>query len=139
MRSILARWLPSLAVMGAIFFFSSRTGDELGSLMPFFHRLFPAMESFDWGHFVAYFFLGLAFVWGVGGERPSWLRRLGAVLLSVVYGLTDEFHQLFVIGRTADWHDLRNDAIGAAIAVILLYIPFLARLYARLPHRWKDR
>lgn len=134
MRKHLVRWFPPVFVMGAIFYFSSRTGDELGSLMPFFHRFFPAMESFDWGHFVAYFVLGLTFLWAVAGPRPTALQRLFAVLLSTAYGLTDEFHQLFVGGRSSDWHDLRNDAIGAALAMLALYIPFLARQYARLPH-----
>jgi hypothetical protein len=138
MRKHLVRWLPPVLVMGAIFYFSSRTGDELGSLMPFFHKLFPAMESFDWGHFVAYFILGLTFVWAIAGPNPTVRQRLLVVLLCTAYGLTDEFHQLFVSGRSSDWHDLRNDAIGGALAMLVLYIPFIARPYARLPHQMKE-
>lgn len=138
MMRLLVRWLPPVLVMGAIFCFSSRTGDELGTLFPFFHRFFPAMESFNWGHFVAYFILGLAFLWSVAGPKPSLLQRLIAVLLCTAYGLTDEFHQLFVSGRSADWLDLRNDAIGGTLAMLVLYIPAIARLYARLPHRRKQ-
>lgn len=138
MRKQLVRWFPPVLVMGAIFYFSSRTGDELGSLMPFFHRFFPAMQSFDWGHFVAYFFLGLSLIWAIAGPRPSARQRLMAVLLCTAYGLTDEFHQLFVSGRSSDWHDVRNDAIGGALAMLVLYLPVLARLYARLPHRLKE-
>lgn len=138
MTKHLVRLSPPVIVMGAIFYFSSRTGDELGSLMPFFHRLFPAMESFDWGHFVAYFILGLAFLWAIAGPLPTAGQRLVAVLLCTAYGLTDEFHQLFVSGRSSDWHDLRNDAIGATLAMLVLYIPFIARQYTRLPHRMKQ-
>jgi VanZ family protein len=133
------RYLPPVLVMGAIFYFSSRTGDDLGSMLPFFHLLFPAMQSFDWGHFVAYFVLGLTFIWALGGPRPSWLTMLLTVLLCLLYGLTDEYHQTFVEGRMADWHDLRNDGIGALIAMLLLRLPPVARLYARLPHRIKER
>lgn len=136
MRNVI-RYGPPVAVMAAIFYFSSRTGDDLGSLMPFFKRFFPAMESFDWGHFVAYFVLGLAVIWAVAGEKPAYSRMLLAVGICVVYGMTDEFHQIFVPGRTADWMDIRNDGIGALLAMLLLRVPPVARLYARLPHRLK--
>jgi VanZ family protein len=40
---------------------------------------------------------------------------LGAVLLTIAYGVTDEFHQSFVPGRSMDVYDLFADAIGAMI------------------------
>lgn len=131
------RYMPPVLLMGVIFYFSSRTGDQLGTLMPFFHLFFPSMESFDWGHFIAYFALSLTFIWAIGGERPTWVQMLAAVLLCLLYGLTDEYHQTFVAGRTSDWHDLRNDGIGALLANLALCIPAVSRLYARLPHRAK--
>lgn len=138
MRSFF-RYAPCVLVMGAIFYFSSRTGDELGALMPWFNVLFPAMESFDWGHFAAYFVLGLSFVWAIGEDKPSWKRMFLVVLLCLIYGLTDEYHQTFVAGRTADWRDIRNDGIGAALAMLALRVPVIARLYARLPHGLKRK
>jgi VanZ family protein len=35
-----------------------------------------------------------------------------AALLSLIYGMTDEFHQLFVPGRSADLHDVIADGLG---------------------------
>lgn len=131
------RFAPPLIIMGAIFYASSRTGDELGTLLPFFQTLFPQMEGFDWGHFVAYFVLGVTVLWAVSGSRPGWKAMVLTVILCVLYGMTDEFHQIYVPGRMSDWHDLRNDGIGAAIAMLALRIPALARLYARLPHHLK--
>ena len=39
-----------------------------------------------------------------------------AVLLATLYGVTDEAHQWFVPGRTAEVTDLVADALGAAVA-----------------------
>lgn len=46
----------------------------------------------------------------------------GAVLLSAVYGLTDEFHQLFVMGRSCDIFDVFADALGGLGGVIIFFV-----------------
>ena len=56
---------------------------------------------------------------------------LAAVAYSILYGATDEIHQLFVPSRTADVKDLAADAVGAAVAVLLLYIVHAVRARVR--------
>ena len=54
------------------------------------------------------------------------LLRLGgfkywqALLLSSIYGLSDELHQYFVVGRYSDIFDWAADTIGAALILILM-------------------
>ena len=52
-------------------------------------------------------------------------RRIILALLSVsfcsLYGLSDEWHQSFVVGRYSDVADWIADTIGAGLAVFLLY------------------
>jgi VanZ family protein len=45
------------------------------------------------------------------------LRSAGqkAVLLSVLYGISDEAHQWFIDGRSAQWLDVLIDGIGAVM------------------------
>ena len=43
-----------------------------------------------------------------------------AILLSSIYGLSDEFHQYFVEGRTADVFDWLTDTVGAFVALVLV-------------------
>jgi VanZ family protein len=43
-----------------------------------------------------------------------------AIVVTIAYGCTDEYHQLFVAGRSADFHDLLADAVGG-----LLYVAFV--------------
>lgn len=54
-------------------------------------------------------------------SRRAWL----SVLLASLYGMTDELHQAFVPGRSADVADWLADTLGAALAVTL------ARLWQR--------
>ncbi|WP_051236556.1 VanZ family protein [Paenibacillus pinihumi] len=128
----IARWLPAVIWMGVIFWLSSRTGEQLGSVLPFFKFILPWMESFDWGHFVAYFVLALTIDFGFGSKADSWRMKLLIIVLCFLYGVTDEFHQMFVDDRTPDVMDLRNDAIGAALAMLAIRIPFIRRLWRKV-------
>ncbi len=50
------------------------------------------------------------------GRRQAWL----AAALASLYGITDEVHQAFVPGRSADVWDWVADTAGAALAAWLL-------------------
>lgn len=54
-------------------------------------------------------------------ERP-WKIVLLAIILTVLYGISDEFHQLFVPSRSADVYDVVADASGAIIMQGLIRI-----------------
>jgi VanZ family protein len=56
-------------------------------------------------------FLAIRRTWPIKTSRLIGL----SVLLATAYGLSDEFHQLFVAGRSADLHDALADAIGALV------------------------
>jgi VanZ family protein len=43
---------------------------------------------------------------------------LGAIALSLVYGISDELHQVFTPDRTPDWHDVAADVIGGTLGVV---------------------
>lgn len=130
MRPML-RWLPAVIWMAGIFYMSHQTGDDLGTLLPFFQKLVPAMQSFDWGHFLAYFGLALTFYWAMLPRSRTWSGKLVVVLLCLLYGITDEYHQRFVEGRMPDALDLRNDTIGAALAMLAVSIPAVERLFRK--------
>ncbi|MFD0713695.1 VanZ family protein [Paenibacillus sp. GCM10027626] len=126
------RFLPAIIWMAVIFILSSRTGDDLDSVMPWFQKIFPGMESFDSGHFLEYFILALTFDYAIGskGDRIVW--KVIIVSLCALYGVSDEFHQSFVPRRSPDINDVRNDAIGAALAVIVIAIPPIRKFWRKL-------
>ncbi|RJX41809.1 hypothetical protein D3P09_03370 [Paenibacillus pinisoli] len=128
----LVRFIPALVWMAVIFALSSRTGDEVGSVLPLFQKLFPNMTDFNWGHFVSYFILAAALDYGFGSRSDKLVMKVVIVLLCGLYGVTDEYHQLFVDGRMMDIMDVRNDMIGAAAWTILVSIPVVRRKWRRI-------
>lgn len=90
------------------------------------------MRDFNWGHFVAYFVLACTVYWGLGKRWANGRGRMLTFLICVLYGLTDEFHQMFIPDRTADWLDIRNDAIGAALAMLLVSVPPFSTIYGKI-------
>ena len=101
-------WGPAWAMMVLIFVLSSMS--ELPRV--------PGGFDVDDGvaHAVAYGVLAGGALRRVSVEA-AWL----AVLLATLYGVTDEVHQRFVPGRTAEVADLIADAVGATAAAGLIW------------------
>ena len=88
-------------------------------------RVLGVFDDDGVAHAVAYGVLAALLLRGLAGAR--WRRVRGkvagmAVLLATLYGVTDEVHQRFVSGRTAEVADLIADAVGAAAAAGLSLI-----------------
>lgn len=94
-----------MAIAALIFFASSRS-----------YIAGPPIESSDkMGHFLVYgLFATLMVRLGRG-----WRAAVVAVLIASAYGVTDEFHQSFVPGRSVEVADWLADTCGAALAVAL--------------------
>jgi len=65
--------------------------------------------------------------WLATGRRP-WL----ALLLTVGYAITDEWHQTFVPGRHGRWFDVGIDTLGALLAMAWVRFVGGRNLFARL-------
>ncbi len=61
-------------------------------------------------------------------------RPVVSALAAVAYGVSDEVHQLFVPGRTADLADLMADAVGATVGAWL--VGYLLRRNTNPPVEW---
>jgi Predicted integral membrane protein len=131
-RNRLLRFAPAAIWMGVIFYLSSRTGDEIGAVLPLFQKVFPAMSDFNWGHFVAYFILAGTLDYGFGPRSERIGMKLAIIVLCGLYGVTDEYHQSFVGGRMMDAADVRNDIIGAALWTIFAALPPVRRRWRRI-------
>lgn len=110
MRLVLL-WAPVVAYMAALFYTSSLSAVP-GPVGVWFTDTVLHMAGYA----------GLALVCLRALAGGTWARvatpvLVGAWLMATLYGATDEWHQSFVPGRTAEVRDLVNDGLGAFAAV----------------------
>jgi VanZ family protein len=72
------------------------------------------------GHFLGYAFLSLAYLYALPQQWSLRTRGLVAVVLAVLYALSDEYHQSFTPGRRPSLLDVGIDTLGAATAMLLV-------------------
>ena len=103
-------WAPPVIYMAAIFSLSADPDPPA-----------PASISDKLMHLMAYAVLAVLVFRAVTGGLPARVTRWSAVitlLITSVYAISDELHQVYVPGRTADVNDLYADVAGAALALI---------------------
>lgn len=102
-------WVPVAVYMAAIFYVSSIPEPPI-----------PANTDKPL-HWLAYSGLAVLVVRACAGGIPRRVSAgvaVAAMLITIGYGVTDEVHQLFVPGRSADVYDLAADAAGALAGTI---------------------
>ena len=111
-RAALLRSALPLALMATIFYFSAQPGIDHNGWFVVLMRKF--------GHVTEYALLTAAWWWAlrVAVRRPlPW-----AIGISLAYACTDEFHQTFVRGRDGTPRDIAIDAVGMAIAALVIVL-----------------
>ena len=142
LRLWLRAWVPALLWMAVILWFSDQPSLRLSRVIPALavwgrppgrYIDFAASKA---AHLAEYFILARLYRRGLAGvtaaaARPGVTAAAGgaprrstslhtwAWALAVLYASTDEFHQLFVPGRTATLRDVLIDAAGAALGLWL--------------------
>lgn len=81
-----------------------------------------------WDKFIhAGIYIGFSWVllWALDPVRRQWTRlrmMTIATVGAILYGITDELHQYFVITRNSDWKDVIADMVGGAIGGFLYIV-----------------
>lgn len=85
----------------------------------------PEIGFWQWdkfAHIFEYFVYSsivLFFICGIKPKISKQSKIIILILVSIVFGASDEIHQMFVPGRTCDIFDLMADSVGALITVFL--------------------
>ena len=149
-KSVVISWILVLAVMLIIFGFSAQVAEDSSEISEGFiatiYRIYlkitgvpcstgefeasvQAMQNVvrKLAHFTLYSILG--FLFSNAYMRTGFVKFFPlAVLSSALYAVTDEFHQLFVDGRSGELRDILIDSCGAFTgAFIFTIITFLWR------------
>ena len=99
-------WLPVLCVMGVIFYASNTPGKDIPPLFPYQDVVY---------HFSAYLVLSFFFSRALNKNKTSLSLTkifIFAIVFTVIYGISDEFHQAFVPGRSVSAFDVLIDTLG---------------------------
>ena len=93
----------------------------------------PQGMSDHFGHSLGYAMLAVLVLRALAGATWSGIttvRSLSTVIFCTLYGMSDEWHQSFVPGRTAAWDDVAADLRGAVLgAVFVLILHIINRLW----------
>ena len=139
-------WLPAIVMAMIIFGFSKQDGEESSGLSYKAADIiltvcdkagiidcnennresmieavqFPIRKA---AHMTEYAILGwLAFAFSGTFEMRQKVHYIAALGFAFCYASTDEFHQLFIPGRSGQFTDVCIDTAGAAIGLLLLAI-----------------
>lgn len=119
--------LPVILWCCFIFFLSSIPGRDFPQV-----RLFPNADK------VVHAGLYFVFCWlahrafrSTSNKAVAELSLYLALVAAVVYGCSDEFHQLYVMGRTADIFDMLADAFGGLLYVAFFMVVVRPRIKTR--------
>lgn len=118
-RIALVSWMPLIAWCCLIYYLSSIPGNKL--ILPSFFGSDKLL------HACVYSMVGVLFslAWNhsfVPVKAYSITGFYGAVLFSALFGLSDEWHQLYVRGRSCSVWDFGADLVGGAVGAYLFLL-----------------
>lgn len=136
--------------MVVIFYMSNQPGSisaqhsgrvvEFLSNLPYIGSIVTYMMDIDIAEFIirksahmfSYFILSILLFMTIYDNQKN-IRKvaLKALLFTFLYALSDEFHQLFIDGRSGEFRDVMIDTIGGFIGSTILY------LYHRIKNNYK--
>ncbi|WP_188206809.1 VanZ family protein [Alkalibacillus aidingensis] len=140
-------WTGVLVWMGLIFYLSHQPATESSELsrgitetiVKTIESVAPSTEfniaNFNHlvrknAHFFAYLVLGVLVIYALKRSEVSGIRAIvTALVICILYAISDEVHQLFIPGRSGEIRDVIIDSAGSSVGIAL--IMFIDRLVRR--------
>lgn len=125
------KWIGVFLWMLLIFYFSHETGIAstetshffvekveliFGSLLPQTISQYVTLIVRKSAHVFLYLILGIFVTNACHPKNKYWVI---AIMICMIYACTDEFHQLFIDGRTGQLQDVVIDSIGSLLGIYL--------------------
>ena len=126
--------------MGVIFYMSNQPASvssqhsggviEFLSNLPFIGSIVTYMMKIDIAEFIirkgahmfSYFLLAILLFMSNYDNKKNLLKvSLQSLIFTFLYACSDEFHQLFIIGRSGEFRDVLIDTSGGIIGILTLY------------------
>lgn len=103
-------WVPAALYMAVIFWLSSRPSPEALKLIPIIAHL-KLVHIIEYGLLYALVY----YAFEMTTDYSPVEIFAASLMLTVLYGLTDELHQIFIVGRTSRLADVLADGVGGLI------------------------
>ena len=126
-RKVFKYWLPVIIWAIAIFLFSSLPTAPITKVYWWEFVIKKSAHVFEYAVFTILMYRALK---ESGVEKKE--AGVYSVILALLYGISDEFHQSFTPGRDPRIRDVFFDTIGAVLAVYCIW-----RLLPKAPKRLK--
>lgn len=128
-------WAAVIFWMSIIFFLSHQPGSQSSELsLTFVEPLIEAVEKISpeagvyieefhtyvrkSAHFIAYLILGILSVNALKASGVQRFRKIFiAFVICLLFAASDEFHQLFIDGRSGEMRDVLIDSAGALVGI----------------------
>ncbi len=110
MKNFLYYWLPVYVYAGLIFYFSS-----LPTIPPIIIKIMPKTFVL---HMIEYAIFSILLFRAFINSKNNVFRGNAihlAIIIAILYGISDEIHQYFVPGRIFDRFDIIANSIGSAV------------------------
>ena len=136
-RQLIRYWMPLVLWCAGIFVQSSHAIPDVFPHWPYVDKI---------GHTAVYALLSILFCRAFN-SIPAWRGKTlklftAGIILTTLYGVSDEWHQSFVAARTADAMDLLADMggafLGACLFVWIGHLRMLSAIWAHL-NKYKKR
>ena len=134
-RFAIANWVLVALWAALIFFMSSNTSTGLNEGLGVFSRIYQVMKDVQASllgpgvdvlssiaHFCEYAVFGALLANALRCHMPLGRACVLAIVCGSLYGVTDEFHQLFVPGRMCDPLDWLVDTAGSGLGSGLAWL-----------------
>jgi len=120
----ISNWLPVFLWMGFIFTLSAQSKISVTQTFVYDFMIFKTLHMIEYAFL--YLLLFRAFYSIKNKNFPLSLKFILPILISFIYSISDEFHQLYVPTRSGQWRDTGIDLLG----IILMYT--LVKRYFRV-------
>ena len=135
MKRKIVSWTFIVIWCSVIFYMSSRNGDQSSGMSQLVAQVLnhalrtifgshaitiPEIVIRKLAHFTEYLLLGMLLLSGLFNKLRPLRSFLFALVAGTIYAASDEFHQIFIPGRTAAAHDVLIDAAGVLCGALIM-------------------
>lgn len=111
-------WFPVILYSGIIFYVSSISNVTIPLQEIHFDKILHVLEYIPFGFLVA------RGIWCTKPSLSGTILVIGVGLAAFLFGMSDEYHQSFVMGRSSSITDLIGDTIGGVVGGYIYFLFF---------------